>query len=269
MSDSLRSQHKEAVQRQFGETAEGYVESLRHRTGPDLVRLVELTEANATDAALDIATGGGHTALAVAPHVKHVVASDLTPRMLEAAEKFIRSKGVENVEFVEADAEDLPFDDASFDIVTCRVAPHHFGDPQSFVNEVARVLRPGGRFVLMDSLGPDDPELDDFINEMEARRDATHVRSYTLAKWLEFIENAGLMVDHHELVIRTHEYPEWTSRSKMSEGDREALDSWVLGQPQKMLDYFEIQITDGQINSFIDHKVLLRARKPTGSESAE
>ncbi len=269
MTERTQSQHKTDVQKQFGDTAEGYVESLRHRSGPDLIRLVELTEAKPTDIALDIATGGGHTALAVAPHVKHVVASDLTPRMLEAAERFITSQGVENVEFVEADAEDLPFEDAAFDIVTCRVAPHHFDDPQAFVNEAARVLRPGGRFVLMDSLGPDDPALDDFINEMEARRDATHVRSYTLAKWLEFNEHAGLVVDHHELVIRTHEYPEWTSRSKMSDDAREALDAWVLEQPKKTLEFFEIKINDGQIESFIDHKVLLRARKAAGNEAAE
>src|SRR5688572_29608912 len=133
----LETQQYRKVQEQFGATAQSYVESPRHRSGPDLVRLVELAECRPDDRALDIATGGGHTALALAPHVAHVVASDLTPKMLEAAEAFIREQGVENVSFEQAAAEALPFDDASFDIVTCRIAPHHFADVRAFCREVA------------------------------------------------------------------------------------------------------------------------------------
>src|SRR5690606_39820909 len=62
-------------------------------------------------------------------------------------------------------AEDLPFADGSFDLVTCRIAPHHFADVQRAVHEVARVLRPGGLFLLIDSVAPEDPELDEFLNE--------------------------------------------------------------------------------------------------------
>lgn len=256
------AQHKEAVQQQFGSTAHDYVSSPNHRSGRDIERLVELTEPHQGDDALDIATGGGHTALAVAPHVGSVVASDLTPKMLEAAEDHIRSQGVENVSFAEADAESLPFEDASFDIVTCRIAPHHFDDIQAFAREVARVLRPGGRFVLMDSLSPEDPELDAFINELEWRRDKTHVRSYRLDEWFDVLSAAGLTVDHHELVIRSHDYESWTARSRMTPEDRAALDEWVLEQPERTLEFFGIEVEGGQIKRFIDHKALLRARKP-------
>lgn len=258
---STSGDHKERVRAQFGKSASDYVTSPTHSTGQDITRLVELTEATPEDRALDVATGGGHTALAVAPHAGQVVASDLTPKMLAAAEEHIRSKGVENVSFALADAEALPFDDASFDIVTCRIAPHHFGDVQAFVNEVARVLRPGGRFVLMDSIGPEDNDLDAFINELEARRDPTHVRSYRLSEWFAFIESAGLQIDHHEMVIRAHEYEIWTARSKMTPEDRQALDEWILASAPAAIDYFGVEIEDGQIQRFIDHKVLLRARK--------
>lgn len=254
--------HKERVRAQFGKSASDYVTSPTHSTGQDIVRLVELTEATADDLALDVATGGGHTALAVAPHAGQVVVSDLTPKMLAAAEEHIRSKGIQNVSFEIADAEAMPFEDASFDIVTCRIAPHHFGDVQAFVNEVARVLRSDGRFVLMDSISPEDADLEAFINELEARRDTTHVRSYQLSEWFAFIENAGLQIDHHELVIRAHEYELWTARSKMTPEDRRALDEWILASDPAAHEYFGIEIEDGQIQRFIDHKVLLRARKP-------
>ncbi len=254
--------HKSAVQEQFGKTAQDYVNSPTHASGQDIVRLVELTEAGPDDIALDVATGGGHTALALAPHVLRIVASDLTPRMLEAAGEHIRGTGIENADFELADAEDMPFADASFDIVTCRIAPHHFSDIAAFAREVARVLKPGGRFVLMDSTSPDDDELDAFINELEQRRDTTHVRSYRLSEWFEVLEQAGLAVDHHEPVVRAHEYESWTARSQMISEDREALDAWVLATPERVRDHFGVAIEDGKIKHFVDFKTLIRARKP-------
>lgn len=259
---STLQEHKARVQEQFGRSAADYVSSPGHRSGQDLVRLVELTQAQPTDVALDVATGGGHTALALAPHVQRIVSSDLTPQMLEAAGAFILSQGVTNAAFELADAEQMPFTDASFDIVTCRIAPHHFGAPDRFVAEVARVLRPHGRFVLMDSISPEDEVLDAFINELEQRRDPTHVRSYSLGEWRGFIEAAGMLLETHEDVIRYHEWESWTARSKMTVEDKAALDAWVLASPQPALEFFQVVIEDGEIQSFLDLKVLLRARKP-------
>jgi ubiquinone/menaquinone biosynthesis C-methylase UbiE len=263
MSDqpSTLAEHKARVQAQFGRSAQDYVSSPGHRTGQDLVRLVELAQPSPSDTALDVATGGGHTALALAPHVGSVVASDLTPQMLEAAREFILGEGVRNATFEIADAEHMPFADESFDIVTCRIAPHHFAAPERFVSEVGRVLRANGRFVLMDSISPEDAALDAFINELEARRDPTHVRSYSLSEWSGFIEAAGLVLETHEDVIRYHEWEPWTARSKMTPEDRAALDAWVLAQPNAALEFFEVDIQDGEIQSFMDLKVLLRARK--------
>lgn len=254
--------HKQRIRNQFGSIAQEYVISPGHRTGRDIDRLVELAGCEPTDEALDIATGGGHTALAIAPHVATVVSSDLTPRMLDAAREFIEGEGVTNVSFELADAEQLPFQDGSFDIVTCRIAPHHFGDVQAFCNEVARVLRAGGRFVLMDSISPDDDDLDAFINELEWRRDTTHIRSYSLAEWQSFIEDAGLTVEGIELVNRAHQYEDWCARSRMTPEAKAGLDRFVLGQPQRVKDYFDIQINGDAILSFADHKALIRSTKP-------
>src|SRR5258708_9333919 len=119
-SDSNRQ--KAQVQDYFSRTAEGYVASFSHRAGDDLRRLIELGEWNEQQHALDVATGGGHTALAVAPHVAQVTVTDLTPRMLEQARAFLISKEVANAQFQVADAEPLPFADASFDHPTFRIA---------------------------------------------------------------------------------------------------------------------------------------------------
>src|SRR5689334_20021685 len=119
---------KKRVQAYFTRTAANYVQSASHRTGSDLKRLIELGEWQPEHYALDIATGGGHTALAVAPHVAVVTVTDLTPVMLEQAWAFLRAQGITNIHSQLADAEQLPFAAASFDRVTCRIAPHHFSD---------------------------------------------------------------------------------------------------------------------------------------------
>lgn len=254
--------HKERVRSQFGQAAADYVASPGHRSGRDLDQIVALARATGTEDALDIATGGGHTALALAPHVRTMIASDLTPKMLDAAQAFITEQGITNARFEIADAEHLPFEDESFDIVTCRIAPHHFGDVQAFANEVAHVLRPGGRFVVMDSISPDDAELDAFINELEWRRDTTHVRSYSLPEWRSFIELAGLKIEAIELVNRVHEYPTWTARSRMTPEAKSGLDAWILSQPRETIAYFEIRIDGVEILSFADHKAIIQSIKP-------
>lgn len=128
---------------QFGTHAEAYVESPDHAGSESLDRLLETVAPQPHWQMLDVATGGGHTALAFAPHVARVVASDLTPAMVQAAARHAAARGITNVVFQVADAEALPFPDASFDLVTCRVAPHHFPNVARFVREAARVVRPG------------------------------------------------------------------------------------------------------------------------------
>src|SRR3990170_1872461 len=128
-------------QERFGKYAANYVTNPIHAGGPDLARLVELVGDKPDWEVLDIATGAGHTALAVAPHVAHVIATDITEGMLATACHFVCAQGARNVTFQLADAEDLPYPSRSFDLVTCSIAAHHFPSPRRFVREVARVLR--------------------------------------------------------------------------------------------------------------------------------
>lgn len=255
------SDHKARVQAQFGATAQGYVQSATHASGDDLTRMVELSGVTASSRVLDVATGGGHTALAFAPHAGQVVASDLTEPMLQAAQAFIQSKGHQNVSFVTADAEALPFADGEFDIVTCRIAPHHFPEIRKFAREVARVLKPGGRFVLVDSVVPADPELDAFINGVEVLRDPTHVRSYTEAEWRSFVEAAGLTVQHTEVHLKKHNFPDWVARAKMPAEAAAELTERYLNASPAVKAQFQIQIEEGQVRSYVDQKLLLVAVK--------
>lgn len=253
---------KNLVQEQFGAAAQGYVASAGHARGGDLGRLVELARPRGDERVLDIATGGGHTALAFAPHVREVVASDLTPRMLAAAEAFIRGQGVTNVLFELADAEELPFADASFDIVTARIAPHHFPNPHRFVHQVARVLRPGGLFLLDDNMAPEDAELDAFMNRFEQWRDPSHVRAYTSSEWCRWMADAGLTVEHVDpLARKRYEFADWTTRMRMPDAERDALDAWLLAAPPRCAEFFEIAVEDGRVRSLCGAFAIIVARR--------
>ena len=143
------------VQKKFGEAAADYAASSVHAKGESLARLVALVEPKPSWRLLDVATGAGHTALAFAPHVAKVTASDITDEMLAETKKLAAERQLSNVKTARAKAEDLPFPDMSFDLVTCRLAAHHFEDPASFVAESFRVLMPGGTFALVDIISPD------------------------------------------------------------------------------------------------------------------
>jgi ubiquinone/menaquinone biosynthesis C-methylase UbiE len=186
------------VTAQFGAAAGAYTTSLTHSDPAALERVVELARPNPADIALDIATGAGHTALALAPHVAQVVAYDLTKPMLAETARNAQARRLSNVTTRQGPAESLPFPDASFDIVTVRQAPHHFADVRAAVREMARVARPGARVVIIDSTAPEDDSLDRQWNYIEKLRDPSHVRNYRPSEWREFVASAGLNVFFEE-----------------------------------------------------------------------
>ena len=112
------------------------------------------------------------------------------------------------------DAEEIPYPDASFDLVTCRIAPHHFPDPAAFVRESARVLRSGGRFVLVDSTVPDG-DAGVFFNRFETLRDPSHVRSLTVDEWQGLIAAAGTRPDACRDVPQASRLRRLDGRSRM------------------------------------------------------
>jgi len=144
--------------------------------------------------ALDVATGGGHTAVWLAEHGWAVTASDLSPAMIERASEMAASRGVV-LETALHEAERLPYEAATFQIVTCRVAAHHFSNPVAFVSEVARVLQPRGIFLLIDGSVPDgEAEAAEWIHAVEKWRDPSHGRFLSPGEWSGLCRNAGLEV---------------------------------------------------------------------------
>jgi ubiquinone/menaquinone biosynthesis C-methylase UbiE len=242
----------ERVQAQFGAAAQAYTSSAGHGDPSMLARVVEFARPHPGDHALDIATGAGHSALAIAPHVASVVAYDLTPQMLEETARNARARGLRNVATRQGAAEDLPFADASFDIVTVRQAPHHFADIRRAVREMARVVKRGGRVVVVDSTSPDDDELDRQYNHIENLRDPSHVRNYRPAQWRAMIEEAGLrienlLLDYYTENGRPMDFAAWTARMKTPPDAVEELRRLFRGASPELREALRIEIAGDAI----------------------
>jgi SAM-dependent methyltransferase len=186
--------HEQLVARQFGPRAQAYVASTVHAHGEDLDRLAVLAHGVAPARALDLGCGGGHVALTLAPHAGHVVAYDLADEMLTAVAAVAEERGLSNLQTECGVAEQIPFDDATFDLVVTRFSAHHWRDVVAGVREAARVLRPGGRAVFIDIAGSEKPVLDTHLQAIEVLRDSSHVRDYTPREWRALLGGAGLAI---------------------------------------------------------------------------
>jgi len=203
--------NKTLVQEQFGKTAAHYLTSKPHALGKSLERLVELTSPHKDWRVLDVATGGGHVAYTFAPHVGRVWATDITQEMLDQVKAEAQKRGLANLRTTYAKAEALPFEDASFDLVTCRIAPHHFDSIPQFLSEIHRVLKPGGTAALVDNVVPAGP-IGDYVNAFERLRDPSHLRAWTMDEWRHALKKAQLAIGHEEQIYKTMEFKSWAQR---------------------------------------------------------
>jgi ubiquinone/menaquinone biosynthesis C-methylase UbiE len=194
---------------QFNRQSDRYGKSHILADTQDVEQGLRVVSAFPGSTALDVATGGGHTALWLARRGWKVTAGDLAPRMLENAQKLCAEAGF-SIETRLFPAEEMPFEDCSFDLVTVRVAPHHFSSPATFVRETARVLKPGGHFLLIDGSVPDDdPETEEWLHRVEKWRDPSHGRFLARNAWEDLAREASLNVVRSELHARKQPDLEW------------------------------------------------------------
>ncbi|BAH43334.1 conserved hypothetical protein [Brevibacillus brevis NBRC 100599] len=257
---------KQAVQAQFGKNAEQYVQSKTHAKGCDLELMVEWMQPRENWRALDIATGGGHVARTLAPHVSLVVATDLTRPMLMAASAANETALVNNVMYVQADAESLPFLDESFEIVTCRIAAHHFPDPAAFVREVSRVLTPGGVFLFIDNVSPEDSSLSAFINEVEKTRDPSHARCLSVGEWHALFEANGLILQKQRERKKRFEFLAWVQRTSESSEQEVNVENLLLNATDEQKEYLGITTNEGRVMTHQIDEWMVLCKKRGGQE---
>lgn len=259
---SPSSPSKSLSRERFSRLADGYVHSQTHASGDDLSRLLAIANPQPTWRMLDVATGGGHTALAFSPHVASLYATDLSIQMLTAARAHLSSKAISNVDYFAADAEGLAIAPGVFDLVTCRIAAHHFPDPERFALECAQALKPGGLMVVQDQLLPEDTTAATYIDSYERQRDPSHHQAYSASQWRKFYTRAGLMVEHVEELSKPLSFQAWVERQACSPGTVRELETMVRQAPAEVQDWMQPKKFGTPQATSLIHYIIIKGRKP-------
>jgi len=180
----------EQVRARFGATAERVAEHAEQQV--DMVReqLRSFVAPRGDERALDVGTGAGTLALALAPLVREVVGVDIVKELLERA----RANAPANVTFVEGDATNLPLESESFDLVCTRRTLHHITHPEPALAEMVRVTAPGGRVFVDDQIAPVDPLAALDLDRFEQARDPSHTRTLPDIDFRQLFEANGLIL---------------------------------------------------------------------------
>jgi ubiquinone/menaquinone biosynthesis C-methylase UbiE len=259
MSDELKAK----AQSQFGASADAYATSDVHARGESLAILVELVKPQGDWQVLDVGTGAGHTALAFAPHVARVVAADLTEEMLAKTAELAAERNLRNLETRVADAEALPFEDAAFDLVTCRLAFHHFPNPRRVVDEFARVLKPGGILGFSDNIVVPDRKAAGYYNAYEKLRDPSHHWVYPLARLQAMFEQAGLTVEASRQLSKEFEFHDWADRQHASDAVKAKLLEMMRNIPDALQALFAPRWADDTLYfSLWEAAIVVKKRRP-------
>jgi ubiquinone/menaquinone biosynthesis C-methylase UbiE len=258
-----------SAKEQFDRQAVHYDKQWNSWSEETLDWLIAAADTKPTDKALDIATGAGFTACALSPLVSDVTAIDVSSGMLDQARTRAGADGLANIEFIESSAEKLPFANSSFDIVSCRIAAHHFLDVNAFVAESARVLKSGGRFLLVDTTVPNDNiEFAQWQNETEEIRDRSHIKNLSQNEWCKMVEDAGLTIVEATTAGQgiTIELDDWLRKSGTPNREASQVRERFANAPHDVCQAFKITQNDGKYQ-FTWMRLLLKAVKPTAYET--
>lgn len=209
--------HNSAIRDQFTFQAAAYAAAQPIKNEEILQHIVAAAHPQPHDEVLDVASGPGILTCALAANSKHATGIDLTPAMLEQSRKLQLEQALTNLTWVEGDVTHLPFPDASFSLVTCRYAFHHFADPRIVLREMKRVCRPGGRILVVDTAPA--PQKADAFNRMESLRDNSHVRAFPVEEMLHLFTQAGLDKPKVETLRMTGDLNSLLARSWCQPGD--------------------------------------------------
>ena len=212
--DLETNDHKATVREEFTRQAKAYAAAPVITDAERLARLVQAINPQPSDRALEIATGPGYVAMALAARCREVVGVDLTAAPIAIAQRTSQERGLTNVRFEVGEADKLPYRDGEFDIVVCRFAFHHFLNPEAILAQMCRVCRVGGTVAVQDLYANENPSRAQRCNRIEQLRDTSHTRALALSELIEMMGRAGLEVESVHSDRLTTDLEGWLASSQ-------------------------------------------------------
>jgi ubiquinone/menaquinone biosynthesis C-methylase UbiE len=247
----------------FSLNAPLYASSTAHSETDDLEQVLPLLGELEDQEVLDVATGTGHTAFFFAERLAHVFAVDINDEMLAVAQEVAAARSY-SCRFLKGSASALPFDEESFDLVTSRLAAHHFRSPSDFLAEAHRVLRPGGRLLLIDNIVPEG-ESGDWINDYERQRDSSHQLCSTRARWEQYLLGAGFARPELQEFPRVLDFDQWMKRMSLEGSEADALWQKLLQAPEEVREFLQPK-TGSPGRTLRLHRLIAVAHKPSSDQ---
>jgi ubiquinone/menaquinone biosynthesis C-methylase UbiE len=207
-------EHKETVRLEFTRQADAYAATPSIADPDRIGRLINLIDPASDWRALEVATGPGHVARALALRCREVIGIDLTDAPIEIARRLADEHGLHNVSFQIGDVERLDFRDGEFDLAVCRFALHHFEDPRVALKEMRRVVRPGGLVAVEDLIASEHPVRAAYHNKIEKLRDPSHTRALALSRLIALCARAGIEVERFYGATLTPDAESWMATTQ-------------------------------------------------------
>ena len=251
-----------AAQRMFGSQAPQYAQSQVHAGDHRLDVVQRFAPAAGNEWVIDLGTGTGFTAFAIAANARRVVASDLTLPMLRETRRIGQERQLSNIMPLQNRAEALPIASDSIDLITCRAAGHHFSDLAAAFDEIRRVLKPGGALVMADSVSPEEDDLYHWFNDVELRRDYSHIENRKVSALEGMLAARGLRVVERELTATYMTFNNWVARTATPAAEVAALRrDFRNATPQAKAAFLIAETADGGDISFAWPCFIFRAVK--------
>jgi ubiquinone/menaquinone biosynthesis C-methylase UbiE len=236
------------AQQMFGTQAPVYATSRVHVNDDSLELVRRLAAPAGYGWAMDLGTGAGFTAFAMTELSQRVLASDPTLPMLHQARRMGQERGLAGLRLSQNVAEALPVASGVLDLVTCRVAAHHFLDFGRALEEIHRVLKPGGALVMADSVSPEDDAVSNWMNDIELRRDFSHVKNRKVSEIEAMLLERGMEMDRREYARIYLQFNNWVARTATPELEIAALRRDFLEASPQVREAFQVQPVEDDIH---------------------
>jgi ubiquinone/menaquinone biosynthesis C-methylase UbiE len=221
--------HNRVIRREFSKQASRFGDKGLTLSNQDILDwIVDFLPLDEEFRVLDVAAGTGHLSRAIAPHVREVVAIDITPEMLDYAREETAKRNLDNISIEEGRAEKLPYEADRFDLVVSRLAIHHFEKPIIQLREMVRVCKPNHRIGIIDLLSPEDEGIAETYNYLERLRDPSHTVALSKKQMEKMLVDVGIAVEKIEARDVEVDFQRWVQMTETKSETVEVLNEELM-----------------------------------------